>query len=249
MKKQFTLIELLVVIAIIAILAGMLLPALNTARERGRIATCQSNQKELGVYFQFYISDNNDYMLAIHDKNATNLTHWQYIIRDTYAQRQHYTDEVQMPRVFRCPSKKHKSWHGDDIHYGYNVVFLGMSYFLGARDKDGGRFGGDPYRPAKLSQIASPSQTICTVDTHKRNNSGDAANSGFYKVAPNNTTAKNNGIVDTLHNKSTNVMWVDGHVSNVKIKNVADPYSEDALTTADQNTNIWDQPDNLWDRR
>ncbi len=249
MKKQFTLIELLVVIAIIAILAGMLLPALNTARERGRIATCQSNQKQLGVYFQFYISDNNDYMLAIHDKNATNLTHWQYIIRDTYAQRKHYTDEVQMPVVFKCPSKKHKSWHGDDIHYGYNVVFLGMSYFLGAKDKDGGRFGGDPYRPAKLSQIASPSQTICTVDTHKRNNSGDAANSGYYKVAPNNTTATNNGIVDTLHKKSTNVMWVDGHVSNVKIKNVADPYSEDALTTADQNTNIWDQPDNLWDRR
>lgn len=249
MKKCFTLIELLVVIAIIAILAGMLLPALNVARERGRTAACQSNQKQLGIYIQFYISDNQDYFPGIHDYQATNLSHWQYIIRDHYATRKRPTDEVQMPQVFRCPSKKHKSWHGDDIHYGYNTGFLGMSYFRGAANKDGGRFGGTPYKPARLSQVMNPSQTICTVDTHKRNNAGTGPLAGFYKVASLNTTAKNNGIVDTLHRNSTNVMWADGHVSNVRIKDPSNPYAEDALTSADTGVNIWTQPDNFWDRR
>ena len=57
MKKRFTLIELLVVIAIIAILAAILLPALNSARERGRSAYCTSNLKTLGTAFWMYHDD------------------------------------------------------------------------------------------------------------------------------------------------------------------------------------------------
>ena len=64
MKKQiyFTLIELLVVIAIIAILAAILLPALNSARERGRIASCTSNLKQIGTA-AFMYADNHNGML------------------------------------------------------------------------------------------------------------------------------------------------------------------------------------------
>lgn len=60
MKKRFTLIELLVVIAIIALLAGMLLPALQQARERGRQASCSNNFMTAGKALNFYAGDNKD---------------------------------------------------------------------------------------------------------------------------------------------------------------------------------------------
>ena len=60
---KFTLIELLVVIAIIAILAGMLLPALNSSREKGRETSCINLSKNLGMYWNTYQENSDGYLL------------------------------------------------------------------------------------------------------------------------------------------------------------------------------------------
>ena len=70
-QEAFTLIELLVVIAIIAILAAMLLPALNKAKLKGQEAACLSNQKQLAVAWTLYANDNNDLLVSTMCANAS----------------------------------------------------------------------------------------------------------------------------------------------------------------------------------
>ncbi|MHC4873306.1 MAG: type II secretion system protein [Planctomycetota bacterium] len=61
-NTHFTLVELLVVISIIAVLAGLILPVLDSAREGGRKASCINNLKQIGLGINMYIPDNNYYM-------------------------------------------------------------------------------------------------------------------------------------------------------------------------------------------
>ena len=74
--KIFTLIELLIVIAIIAILAAMLLPALNIAREKARTITCSANQKQLYTAVIHYVGDSDEFLLV--GRELAGQKHWMF---------------------------------------------------------------------------------------------------------------------------------------------------------------------------
>ncbi len=89
--KNFTLIELLVVIAIISVIASILLPALNKARDTAKGASCKSNLKQLGVASQLYTGDNDDFVCRFFDSvpstrtvGATSLTLWPELLEKYY---------------------------------------------------------------------------------------------------------------------------------------------------------------------
>lgn len=121
-RKHFTLIELLVVIVIIAILAAMLLPALNAAREKSKAAGCISNLKQLGQAWGFYTSDNEDWCPGGFYGGGSNKfypeAHWQLQFK-----KDGYINE----KVTKCPSSKYWAFASTQQNYGVAACTFGFT--------------------------------------------------------------------------------------------------------------------------
>lgn len=246
--QNFTLTELLVVIAIITIIAGMLLPALNKARETGKQIKCLSNHKQLMASMLSYTGDYSDYYVPYGRINSGAMEAWTSIlIKNNYAT---------ASGVFFCPAspasnallenvwKVHVqtisvAWLGflyPDI--GYNGYWIGSS--------------GRPLQsaalntaPAKNTQIKNPSRTIVLADTKYT----DDDIRGYYLLVDmymEQDTGASIGVLKTRHNgKNINVAWADGHASTQTVVNRFNPYMSDPFKYGPYTEHI----DKCWDRK
>ena len=208
MRRQhgFTLIELLVVISFISLLIAILLPALASARRAARNAGCLSNQKQLGILFATYMTDNRAVFPEDKDYNTTNSWFWY----ETIARLE---DASSIP-VF-CPEDLHNSGKvratpGGNTSYGYNYIlagnFMGTWSWFSANDQ--AKFGLP--NPVRLEMLTHPSDTIVAVDSGI-----NADGIGWVRVRPGDDTS--NGYANPRHQGGTcNTLWADFHASTVK---------------------------------
>lgn len=218
-KDYFTLIELLVVIAIIAILAAMLLPALQQARGRGDNASCQSNCRQIATAVDMYTGDFAGY----YPMSATLQGDWAFeLYRKNYVATPLIFSCKTGEKVFRSNTAKNESpsryqgksasqlWRWVYIHYGYNYMNCGGSYYYPP-----GRVEGDgtwKYRPMKVGMFKTPSRKIMAADASTEA-PGAAAYRGSPNIAATLTSTNYYNRIDKRHAGSANIIWIDGHVS------------------------------------
>ena len=208
--SKFTLVELLITIAIIAILAGMLLPALNKARETARKISCTSNQKQVILSAMAYADDNKGYvpLTAYTPSGFSKAQLWYHTLFDT--------GYLKVKKILFCSSMTSK-YVTESTDYafssGYTYGMIRFPVSAGsiniARNPVRIFQGGNVAAGSFYCKNAAPSNAIVFADSIRV--SSDVY-TPWYIFNPNTNTIGDNGMAHAQHSSTrVNTAFADGH--------------------------------------